>query len=619
MKKGIILFAVIAVLSYGLNLFAQDAPTSVGPAPVVDVQSNNNQNPVSLLNVNSRGFVHISGTSSHQMNKQFMGNVTVTPIGSPFTTAGWIGATARHTNGTIYVCNQAAPFQIWTLDTTSGAATLVTSCTGLPQTNFTGMTWDHTTNTMYGLSSSLTVSQIFTINLTTGVCTPIGSASAVCLGGISLVTAPNGTLFTHDIVGNNLYKWNKTTGVATLVGALGFDANFGQDAAFDLSDGMLYLASAGPGNILRVCDTTTGSATTVIGTYAGQPSCLSIVPFATAPTTCSKIAGNWCPANTYPSLPLATYFHAAAWLGDTMYVQAPTSAGVGATTIYRYKFGGTWSTGTPCLTGVAGASMNAVNGKLYLIGGGTAGVTTGTNNVQEYNPANGTWTAKAPMPAALSAHGSVVWGDSVIFVVGGPYTGAATNLNVHYYRPASDTWGTLTNSLPAGQGRRTFALSIVGNKIIMTCGFNTAYLKTTYVGTIGANATSLTWAPGQDAPVALSRPAGTSYGNFSFLVGGDTNGTAVKNNKIFVYNATSNTWFNQILNAPNPSSNMMSAVTMKCINDTARIFQPGGYGTAAFANFDVVGCGAILTGNSNNYTETPADFIQFITELSKSI
>ena len=35
------------------------------------------------------------------MNKQFMGNVTVTPIGSPFTTAGWIGATARHTNGTI--------------------------------------------------------------------------------------------------------------------------------------------------------------------------------------------------------------------------------------------------------------------------------------------------------------------------------------------------------------------------------------------------------------------------------------------------------------------------------------------------------------------------------------
>ncbi len=106
-----------------------------------------------IMNANNRGFVYISGTSSHQWNKQFMGNVSVTPIGSPFTTAGWIGATARRDNGVIYVCNQAAPFQIWTLDTTSGAATLVVSCTGLPETNFTGM--DFVGNTLYGLSSSL--------------------------------------------------------------------------------------------------------------------------------------------------------------------------------------------------------------------------------------------------------------------------------------------------------------------------------------------------------------------------------------------------------------------------------------------------------------------------------
>ncbi len=32
--------------------------------------------------------------------------------------------------------------------------------------------------------------------------------------------------------------------------------------------------------MLRVCDTTTGSATTVIGTYAGQPSCLTVVASA---------------------------------------------------------------------------------------------------------------------------------------------------------------------------------------------------------------------------------------------------------------------------------------------------------------------------------------------------
>ena len=256
--------------------YAQTTNHSFGKAP----ESMNLPSSISndnLLNANNRGFVYISGTNSHQWNKQVMGNVVVTPIGSPFTTPGWIGATARHSNGTIYVCNQAAPYEIWTVDTTSGATTLVTSVTGVPLASLTGMVWDHTTNTMYGVASSLSASQILTINLTTGVATPIGSQTTVCAGAIGIYCAPNGTLFSNDLVGDNLYKWNKVTGEPILVGPLGYAANYGQDGAFDLSDGTLYLASAGPGNILRICDTTTGSATTIVGTYAGQSSCLSIV------------------------------------------------------------------------------------------------------------------------------------------------------------------------------------------------------------------------------------------------------------------------------------------------------------------------------------------------------
>ena len=256
--------------------FSISQVTSVGKAPdglkmPVSISTDN------ILNANNRGFVYISGTNSHQWNKQFMGNVTVTAIGSPFTTPGWVGATARHTNGTIYVCNQASPFEIWSLDTTTGAQTLVTSVTGVPFTSLTGIVWDHTTNTMYGVASSLSASQILTINLTTGVGTPIGTSTTVCAGAIGIYCAPNGTLFSNDLVGDNLYKWNKTTGEPILVGPLNFASNYGQDGAFDLSDGKLYLASAGPGNMLRLCDTTTGDASTIIGTYAGQSSCLSIV------------------------------------------------------------------------------------------------------------------------------------------------------------------------------------------------------------------------------------------------------------------------------------------------------------------------------------------------------
>lgn len=330
---------------------------------------------------------------------------------------------------------------------------------------------------------------------------------------------------------------------------------------------------------------------------------VSVVPM---PLFCIKFAGSWCPIGTYPTLPAATYFHAAAWIGDTMYVQAPSTAGAGATTVYRYVHGSGWTTGVPCLVGVSAASMNAVGGKLYLIGGG-ATATTGTTNVQRYDPATGVWTAMAPLPVALSAHGSVNWGDSVIYVVGGPYTGAATNLAVHYYRVGSNTWGTIANSLPSGQGRRTFALSMADGKIVMTCGFNTVYLKTTFVGTPGANASLLTWAPGADAPIALSRPAGVGYDTYSFLVGGDTNTTAVKNDKVFRYNVNGNVWKTAILSNPSAVSNMMNAVTIKCINDTVRIFQPGGYTTVAVNPLVITGCGTI-TGTGNPISTIPGTY-----------
>ena len=237
--KKIIQFVLAGVVLFTAGLTtAQDFPASFGPAPA---EYNNlpGVTPDNPLNATNRGFVYISGTSSHQLNKQFMGNVTVTAIGSPFTTAGWVGALARNTStGVIYTMNQASPFQIWSVDTTTGVCTqVVSSCTGIPEANFTGMVWDHTTNTMYGLSSSLSASSVFTINMTTGVCTQVGTPSSVCLGGVTLMCAPNGSLFVVDVVGDNLCRVNKTNGVFSVVGPLGFTESYSQDGAFDLSDG----------------------------------------------------------------------------------------------------------------------------------------------------------------------------------------------------------------------------------------------------------------------------------------------------------------------------------------------------------------------------------------------
>jgi hypothetical protein len=148
---------------------------------------------------------------------------------------------------------------------------------------------------MFGMQSSISQSQLMTINLATGACTPIGPVSTVSPGAISLSCTSNGTLFSIDIVTDQLHRWNKITGVATVVGPLGFDANYGQDTQFDQTDDVLYGAvfnNAAFAPELRVIDTLTGAAT-FIGTYANtiQVQTIAIRPACAATTFSQTLTG----------------------------------------------------------------------------------------------------------------------------------------------------------------------------------------------------------------------------------------------------------------------------------------------------------------------------------------
>lgn len=316
-------------------------------------------------------------------------------------------------------------------------------------------------------------------------------------------------------------------------------------------------------------------------------------------------AGSWCPTGTFPNLPAATYFQEAIWLGDTLYVHAPSTTGTPTTTMLKYTVGGSWTVGVPLPASLTGGAMVTAQGKLYFLGGGATSVTTGpVNTVYEYNPATGGWTTMAAMPAVLTGHGAVVWGDSVIFVVGGPWTGSATNLAVHYYRIATNTWGTIANSLPAGQGRRSFGLGISGNKIVVSAGFNTAFLKTTWIGTIGSDASQLTWAAAPDVPtiyLGLSRPGATAIGNYFFLVNGERAGAGGYYDTTHVMDVQLGQWIDIVNNKPVKMSNIWNAVAPRLHGDTIKVYVPGGYGSltgatpgVAFADFDVIGCGNLL-------------------------
>jgi hypothetical protein len=180
-------------------------------------------------------------------------------------------------NGVVYTWNQSSPYQLWSIDTVTGVHTLVFNMTGIPQANLTGMVWDGTT--MHGISTSLTQSQIFSVNMTTGACTPIGSPSAVCAGAIELFGRPGAqySLFATDIVSDNFFKINKTTGAFTMVGPLGQNINFGQGGSVDPRDNTFYTCCYTTGPELRKIDTVTGTLGPILCTYTAQATGLACV------------------------------------------------------------------------------------------------------------------------------------------------------------------------------------------------------------------------------------------------------------------------------------------------------------------------------------------------------
>lgn len=305
----------------------------------------------------------------------------------------------------------------------------------------------------------------------------------------------------------------------------------------------------------------------------------------------------WTSAGTYPDISVPAIYNDAVVFGDTLYAKI-NNAGSAAATFEKYYIddpsmgGGAWEAGTPLPATILGGHMVECGGLIYYMGGGSS-VSTPGDAVYSYDPTTGVWTTRASMPVALSGHSAVAWGDSVIFLMGGPWSTTPTsNLDVYYYRPATDTWGTNTGAsgLPSGGGRRAFGCAIDGNKIIIAAGFASAFLQTAFVGTIGTDATDITWEQIADVPgiYGLSRCGGTAVdGNF-FLVGGERSSSGGYSDITHVYNFDDNIWNYSFPAKPLACSNIFGSVaSTQLTGDTVLIFTVGGYNSGYYANFDV--------------------------------
>jgi len=154
------------------------------------------------------------------------------------------------------------------IDTTTAAVTIIGAASPVSGHIWTGMAGDPTDGTLYGSSTSNTVSTLYTFTVATGAPTIVGNVTnALALIGIAINAA--GEMYGLDIENDVLLSIDKTTGAGTVIGSVGFDANYAQGMDFDEVTDILYLAAYNYGTSaaeLRIADTITGG-TTLVGSF----------------------------------------------------------------------------------------------------------------------------------------------------------------------------------------------------------------------------------------------------------------------------------------------------------------------------------------------------------------
>ena len=286
---SLLLFLILGFYAYAQN-------NSTGLAPFTDRPLIGPLTVQSPTNVNTRGFSYqTTSLTASTLFKYFVGSPSaVTVVGS---VQPYFFGNGDYANPTgiwkFYVQEQvAAPYNIYEVDTATGNITLIGGISGLTSGHSPILLeWDHTTNQFYVFSftSSVTSGQLYTMNWSTRVCTPIGPPNINSPGLIAGGFNKNGTLFAYDLTNDNVWKVNKATGISTFVGSSGYLGNYGQDAGFDRSDWKLYWAACGGIVGLRQIDTATGLSTQ-IGTF----------PYTQVLATCFTVVS--CPSIIFTPL-----------------------------------------------------------------------------------------------------------------------------------------------------------------------------------------------------------------------------------------------------------------------------------------------------------------------------
>jgi hypothetical protein len=183
----------------------------------------------------------------------------------------------------------ANPDQFATIDTATGAKTVIGSTPSPGGAGWNGMAYDSTTGIMYAVTGCPSGSSLYTIDINTGTPTLVGAmTNEGCSVSIAIDSA--GQMYSVDIVADGFFAVDKTNANDSLIGSIGFNANYAQEMTFDLSTDILYYAAFNLdlfGDFMYTVDTGTGG-TTLIGQITSGFAELDAMGIETAGGPCSQ-------------------------------------------------------------------------------------------------------------------------------------------------------------------------------------------------------------------------------------------------------------------------------------------------------------------------------------------
>lgn len=173
-------------------------------------------------------------------------------------------------SGVLYALDNTAR-KLVIVNPSDAAITEVATITGIPTTEtLSGLAFNYKDNSFYALGIATAGTNLYKIDKRTAAATLIGTTPGI--SGIWLVIDNGGTAYTADITADNLHRVDLATGVGTLIGPLGINIQFAQEADVDTATDTIYMAAylgGGAGGIYTV-NKTTGTATLVGSTTANN-------------------------------------------------------------------------------------------------------------------------------------------------------------------------------------------------------------------------------------------------------------------------------------------------------------------------------------------------------------